>query len=49
MARQNEIETTSLSGKLARGVFTALLLVLPLAAAPCFARPGQQPGGHPHV
>ena len=47
MARQNEIETTSLRGKLARRVFAALLLVLPLAAVPCFARPGQQPGAHP--
>jgi phage-related protein len=47
MARQNEIETTSLRGKLARSVFAALLLVLPLAAAPCFARPAPQ-GGHPH-
>lgn len=47
MARQNEIETTSLRGKLARRVLTVLLLVLPLAAVPCFAHPGQQPGGHP--
>jgi hypothetical protein len=49
MARQNEIETTSLRGNLARGVLTALLLVVSLAAVPCFARPGQQqPGAHPH-
>jgi hypothetical protein len=47
MARQNEIETTSLRGKLARGVLTVLLLVPPLAAVPCFAHPGQQPGVHP--
>jgi Protein of unknown function (DUF3106) len=47
MARQNEIETSSLRGKLARRVLTALLLVVSLAAVPCFARPGQQPGGHP--
>jgi hypothetical protein len=49
MARQNEIETTSLRGKLARRVLATLLLVLPLAAVPCFARPGQQPGAHPHL
>jgi Protein of unknown function (DUF3106) len=48
MARQNEIETTSLRGKLARSVLAALLLILSLAAVPCFARPGQQPAGHPH-
>jgi Protein of unknown function (DUF3106) len=48
MARQNEIETISLRGKLARSVLTALLLILPLAAVPCYARPGQQPAGHPH-
>lgn len=47
MARHNELETTSLHGKLARRVFLALLLVLPLAAAPCFARPAQQQGVHP--
>jgi Protein of unknown function (DUF3106) len=48
MATHNELETTSLSGTLARGVFVALLMVLPLAAVstPCFARPAQQ-GGHP--
>ncbi len=45
MARHNELETTSPRGKLARRVLTGLLLVLPLAAAPCFGRPGPQ-GGH---
>jgi Protein of unknown function (DUF3106) len=45
MARQNQRETSSPTGKLARSVFAALLLILPLAT-PCFARPGQ-PGGHP--
>ncbi len=43
MVRHNELETKSHKGKLARGVSWALLLVLPLAVAPCFARP--QPGG----
>jgi hypothetical protein len=47
MARLNELETTSLRGKLARRVLAALLLVLPLVVAPCFAHPGQQQGGHP--
>jgi phage-related protein len=47
MARHNEIETTPLRGKLALSVLTALLLVLPLTAVPCFAHPAQQPGGHP--
>ena len=47
MARHNELETTSLRGKLARRVLAALLLVLPLAVAPCFAHPAQQQGGHP--
>jgi hypothetical protein len=47
MVRHNELASTSLGGKLARGVFyAALLLVLPLAAAPCFAHPALQ-GGHP--
>lgn len=46
MARHNELETTSLRGKLARRVFAALLL-LPLAAAPCLARPAQQQGMRP--
>jgi hypothetical protein len=46
MARQNEIETTTLRGKLTRRVLTTLLLVLPLAVVPSFARPGQQPGAH---
>jgi hypothetical protein len=43
MARHNELETTPRRGKLARSVFAALLLVLPLAAAStCFARPAPQ-------
>ena len=46
MVRHNELETKSLRGKLARGVYWALLLVLPLVVAPCFARP--QPGGQQH-
>jgi hypothetical protein len=46
MVRHNELATTSLKGKLTRGVCAALLLVLPLAAAPCFARPALQ-SGHP--
>ncbi len=49
MARHNELERTSLRGKLARGVFAALFLILPLVVAPCFGRPApQQQGGHPH-
>jgi hypothetical protein len=40
MARHNEVETTPHGGKLARSVFGALLLVLPLAA--CFAGPAPQ-------
>jgi Protein of unknown function (DUF3106) len=47
MARHNELETTSLRGRLARRVFAVLLLVLPLAAVPCLAHPGQQQGAHP--
>jgi hypothetical protein len=47
MVRHNELARTSLRGKLARGVCAALLLVLFLAAAPCFAHPGWQGGGHP--
>jgi hypothetical protein len=46
MARHNELAATSLFGKLARGVFAALLLVLLLVADPCFARPAPQ-AGHP--
>jgi phage-related protein len=45
MASRNELETTSLSGKLARRVFAVLLLMLPLAAT-SFARPAMQ-GPHP--
>jgi hypothetical protein len=46
MARHNQLERIPLKGKLARVVFAALLLVLPLAASPipCFARPAQQQG-----
>ena len=40
MAIDNQLERRSYSGKLARSVFTVLLLVLPLAS--CFARPPQQ-------
>jgi hypothetical protein len=40
MAIDNQLERRSHSGKLARSVFTVLLLVLPLAS--CFARPPQQ-------
>jgi hypothetical protein len=47
MARHNELETTSLQGKVARRVFAALLLGLLLATAPSFARPPQQQGAHP--
>jgi hypothetical protein len=47
MARHNENETTSLRGKLALRVLTALLVVLPLTAVPCLAHPAQQLGGHP--
>jgi Protein of unknown function (DUF3106) len=42
MARRNELETMPHSGKLARSVFVALLLVLQLAASTCFARPAPQ-------
>jgi hypothetical protein len=42
MARHNELETISHCGKLARSVFAALLLLLPLAASTCFARPAPQ-------
>jgi hypothetical protein len=51
MARRNELEATSRTGKLARGVFAALFLVLPLAVAPlsCFARPAMQQGAHPRM
>jgi hypothetical protein len=46
MAIRNDLESTSPSGNLARSVFAALLLLMPLAAAstPCFARPAQQVG-----
>src|SRR5277367_2583699 len=48
MAIRYELELKPHRGKLARSVFAALLLVLPLAAAslPCFARPAQ-PGPRP--
>ncbi len=42
MTRRNQLETTPHSGKLARGVFAALLVILPLAASTCFARPAPQ-------
>ncbi len=42
MARHNELEARSHSGKLARRVFAALLLLLPVVATPSFARPAQQ-------
>jgi Protein of unknown function (DUF3106) len=42
MARHNEIETIPHSGKLARSVFAALLVILPLAASTCLARPAPQ-------
>jgi hypothetical protein len=45
MASRHQLETTSLRGKLARGVFTGLLMVLPAVAPLCFARPAQQQGG----
>jgi Protein of unknown function (DUF3106) len=46
MTARKDLERSSRSGKLARSVYAALLLVLPLAAAPatCFARPPQQMG-----
>lgn len=44
MARQDELERTSHSGAFARGVFTAFLVVLPLA---CFARPAAQQAPRP--
>jgi Protein of unknown function (DUF3106) len=47
MARHNELDTTSLHGKVARRVFAALLLGLLLVTAPSFARPPQQQGAHP--
>jgi len=42
MAIRNELELKPQRGKLARSVFAALLLVLPLAASTCFARPAPQ-------
>jgi P pilus assembly chaperone PapD len=42
MAIRYELECKPQRGKLARGVFAALLLVLPLTASTCFARPGPQ-------
>jgi hypothetical protein len=49
MTARKDLERSSRSGKLARSVYAALLLVLPLAAAPttCFARPPQQAGRPP--
>ena len=50
MTARKDIERSSHRGKLAHSVYAALLLVLPLAAAPatCFARPAQQ-FGHPRL
>ena len=48
MARHNELETMPRNGKLARSVFAALLMMLPLAACTCFARPAPQ-GPHPRL
>ncbi len=49
MASRHQLELTSLRGKLAGRVFTALLVVMPAVAVPtfCFARPALQQGGHP--
>jgi phage-related protein len=46
MTARKDLERSFHGGKLARSVYAALLLVLPLAAAPaiCFARPAQQVG-----
>jgi hypothetical protein len=44
MASGKKLELTSRNGKLARGVFMALLLAL---AVPCFAVPAQSQGPHP--
>jgi len=46
MARHNELETMPHRWKLARSVFAGLLVILPLAATTCFARPAPQ-GPHP--
>jgi hypothetical protein len=46
MARHNELETMPHSGKLARSVVAALLVILPLAASTCLARPAPR-GPHP--
>jgi hypothetical protein len=42
MAIRYELELKPQKGKLARSVFAALLLVLPLAVSTCFARPAPQ-------
>jgi hypothetical protein len=42
MAIRYELECKPQRGKLARSVFAALLLILPLVATTCFARPAQQ-------
>jgi Protein of unknown function (DUF3106) len=42
MAIRYELACKPQRGKLARSVFAALLLILPLAATTCFARPAQQ-------
>jgi hypothetical protein len=46
MAIRYELELKPQRGKLARSVFAALLVILPLAATTCFARPAPQ-GPHP--
>ena len=48
MAIRYELELRPQKGKLARSVFAALLVILPLAASTCFARPAQQ-GPHPRI
>src|ERR1700722_5369332 len=42
MAIRYELELKPQRGRLARSVFAALLLVLPLAVSTCFARPAPQ-------
>ena len=49
MARYNELEFISRSGKLARSVFAALMLALAVAPLSCFARPAQQQAMSPRV
>jgi Protein of unknown function (DUF3106) len=42
MARHDKLETMPRNGKLTRRVFAVLLMILPLAASTCFARPAPQ-------